>query len=121
MGKYDSYSANKPQPRKREVHAIWRGIGFAMGILIPILSYIGTLIILDENAQKGWFFIPSDLLSPYIEPYLYVKAILTGVLMFVFYAIFLFVTAIINRLLAPPRYSVYDVPAQAFRGKRKSR
>ena len=121
MGKYESYRTKDAKPKPRVVHPIWRGIGFAMMILIPILSYLGALIILEENAKRGWFAIPRDLLSKYIEPYLYVKIILTLCLIFVFSAIFMFVTALMNRILAPPRYSVYDVPPQTFRGKKKSR
>jgi hypothetical protein len=121
MGKYDSYTAHRPQPKKRGVHPIWRGVGFILIILIPVLSYVGMLLILQENAKSGWFSIPRDLISPYVEPYLYIKVIITVMLMFIFYAIFLFITALMNRMAAPPRYSVYDVPPQAFRGKKKSR
>lgn len=121
MSKYDSYRPQTKKTVKKELHPIWRGVGFAMAVLIPILAYIGALIVLEENSKQGWFAIPRDLISKYIEPYLYVKVILTAVLMFIFYAIFLFITAIITRVLAPPRYSVYDVPPQTFRGKRKSR
>ena len=92
-----------------------------MMILIPFMSYIGALILLEENAKKGWFAIPGDLISRYVEPLLYVKIMLTVALLFIFYSIFLFITAIMNRLLAPPRYTVYDAPPQAFRGKKKSR
>jgi hypothetical protein len=121
MGKYEAYqSRRKPMP-KREIHPIWRGIGFVMIILIPFMSYIGTLIILEENAKRGWFGIPADLISPYVEPLLYVKIMLTVTLLFIFYSIFLFITALMNRILAPPRYTVYDAPPQAFRGKKKSR
>ncbi|GAP22966.1 hypothetical protein [Leptolinea tardivitalis] len=121
MSKYEPYNSQRQKPVKREIHPIWRGIGFALGIIIPVISYIGALIIIDENSKRGWFSIPSDLISRYVEPYLYVKIILTVMLMFIFYAIFLFITALITSLLAPPRYSVYDVPPQAFRGKKKSR
>jgi hypothetical protein len=121
MSKFESVGSNRQPPRKREIHPIWRGVGFAMIILIPLLSYIGTLIIIEENAKQGWFAIPRDLISKYIEPYLYVKIILTIVLIFVFSSIFLFITGLINRILAPPRYGVYDVPPQSFRGKKKSR
>lgn len=121
MSKYESYQAKKAKPRKREIHPIWRGVGFAMIVLIPFLSYIGTLIILEENAKQGWFSIPRDLISPVIEPYFYAKIIITVVLMFIFYVIFMFITAILTRLFSPPRYGVYDVPPQAFRGKKKSR
>lgn len=67
MGKYEAYSNKRKPPVKREVHPIWRGIGFVMLILIPFMSYIGTLILLEENAKKGWFSIPGDLISPYIN------------------------------------------------------
>jgi hypothetical protein len=131
MGKYESYHTRaKPLP-KREIHAIWRGIGFVMAILIPFMSYIGALILLEENAKKGWYGIPGDLIAPskfflfgqriYLEPLLYVKIMLTVALLFIFYSLFLFITALMNRLLAPPRYTVYDAPPQAFRGKKKGR
>ncbi|BCY18851.1 MAG: hypothetical protein GYA12_13805 [Chloroflexi bacterium] len=121
MGKYESYNAHKPKPKKREIHPIWRGVGFILIILIPALSYVGSLLFLEENSKNGWFPIPRDLISPYVEPMFYIKIILTIVFMFIFYAIFLFITALITRVIAPPRYGVYDVPPQAFRGKRKSR
>ncbi|MEI8130913.1 MAG: hypothetical protein WCG34_00675 [Leptolinea sp.] len=123
MGKYVSYSSSSrpKEPIKREVHPVWRGIGFVMIILIPFMSFIGTLILLDENTKNGWFAIPVDLISPYIEPYLYVKIMLTVTLLFIFYSILLFVNALMNRLLAPPRYTIYDAPPQAFHGKKKSR
>jgi hypothetical protein len=121
MGKYEAYHDRRKIPEKRGVHPIWRGIGFIMALLIPFLSYIGALILLDENTKNGWFPIPGDLISPFFEPYLYIKIMLTVALIFVFYAIFLFVAAILNRILAPPRYTIYDAPPQIFRGKKKSR
>ena len=121
MGKYNSYSSRPKEPIKREIHPIWRGIGFVMIILIPFMSYIGTLILLEENAKKGWFAIPRDWISPYIEPYLFVKLIFTVVFIFIFYSIFLLITSLMNRILAPPRYTVYDAPPQTFRGKKKYR
>jgi hypothetical protein len=121
MSKHENFTNQRPIPRSREIHPIWRGVGFAMIILIPFLSYIGTLIILEENTKRGWFFIPRDLISPYVEPYLYVKIIITIVLIFVFSSVFLLITGLITRVLAPPCYGVYDVPPQAFRGKKKSR
>lgn len=122
MGKYEAYN-NRPKqpPRQREVHAIWRGIGFVLIVMIPFMSYIGALILLDENSKNGWYGIPADLISPYIEPLLYVKIMLTVSLIFIFYSIFLFITALMNRILAPPRYTVYDAPPQTFRGKKKGR
>jgi hypothetical protein len=122
MGKYEQYNTRpKTPPRKREVHAIWRGIGFVLIVMIPFMSYIGALILLDENAKNGWFGIPADLISTYVEPLLYVKILLTVSLIFIFYSIFLLITAILNRFLAPPIYTVYDAPPQTFHGKKKGR
>lgn len=122
MGKYTSYSTQVEGPKKqREIHPIWRGIGFAMIILIPFLSYVGALAILEENARRGWFPIPRDLLVNYSDPMILIKALLTIAVAFVLYMVFMLITFIIYRMFGPSRYGPMDVPAESYRGKKHVR
>jgi len=52
---------------------------------------------------------------------LIVKALLTVIVAFVLFFIFQLVSMIVYRITAPPQYGTFDVPRQAFRGKKKSR
>lgn len=122
MGKYSSYSSRPDQQQKtREIHPIWRGVGFALIVLIPILSYFGALVLFDLNKQYHWLRITPDMISPIIEPYFYIKAGLTLVLMFLLFAVFSLFSFALYQVFAPPRYGPYDVPPVQYRGKRYKR
>ena len=59
MGKYEQYNTRpKTPPRKREVHAIWRGIGFVLIVMIPFMSYIGALISVGRKCQERMVWNP---------------------------------------------------------------
>jgi hypothetical protein len=122
MGKYSSYSSKQNQPRKQpEVHPIWRGVGLMMILLIPFLSYISALVLLQENTKYRWVHLPADLIIAGKDPLLLIKVIITISIAFVLYAIFMLVTFSLSRLFSPPRYGPYDVPPVAYRGKKKVR
>lgn len=122
MGKYSDYESQSREVKKPEgMHPIWRGVGFAMIILIPFLSYVGALVILQENAKAHWFRLPSDLFVNWSDPLILIKVLLTIAIAFVLYMIFSFITFFLYRLLAPPRYGPYDVPPEAYRGKKNVR
>jgi hypothetical protein len=121
MGKYDSHQRD-PQisPRKAPVHPIWRGIGCIFMILIPILSYIIALLVLEQNAINRWFIIPADLLATgFADRLLYVKGILVAFVMFVLYALFALFTFFINKTFGPPRYGPYDMPPTSTRQRKQ--
>lgn len=119
MGKYSPYVTNTRGAAKKGVHPIWRGIGFVMIILIPVLAYGATLLFLQENRANGWFQIPPDLIAKgFSDQMLYMKIIGTVVFSLVFYAIFNLVSFIILSIFAPPRYGPYDVPPVAYRGRK---
>ena len=122
MGKYKSYS-RQPEgpPKKTGIHPIWRGVGFILIILTPILAYFGALALLEENSLHGWVKIPNDLIAPTADPLLYVKIILTLALIFAIYIVFMLITFVLYRIFAPPRYGPYDVPPVSYRGKRYRR
>ena len=122
MGKYQSYT-KKEDLRDREVriHPVWRGIGFALIILTPIIAYAGMLVLVDANTQNGWVTIPPDLVAPGSDPLLYVKIILVIVLILLLYAVFSLITFIFYSLFGPSRYGPLDVPPTVYRGRRYKR
>ncbi len=128
MPKYGSYqreSTREEREARMRIHPVWRGVGFAFVILIPILAYAGTEVILQQNASAGWFPMPNDLAArpgDFLyngDPWLYLKIILTVTLMLVFYAIFTLITFVMNSMFAPPRYGPYDAPP--IKGKVRKR
>lgn len=121
MGRYSDYGRQQEVKKPQGLHPIWRGIGFAMIVLIPFLSYVGALAILQENAKAHWFRLPADLYVNWSDPLILIKALLTIALAFVFYMVFSLVTFLLYRLLAPPRYGPYDVPPVTYRGKKNVR
>lgn len=123
MGKYTSFSTRQEKPRRdREVHPIWRLIGLAMILLIPFLSFVAALAILDENTRSNWFRIPRDLiLRGNSDPLLLVKVLITVAIAFVLYVIFTLITFSMYRFFGPSRYGPYDVPQVSYRGKKNVR
>lgn len=122
MNKYRGYERQPSlyEPRNG-VHPIWQGIGFGLMVLTPILAYFGALVLLDENAKRGWIAIPPDMLAPGRDPLLYMKIALTVALMLVIFTVFQLIAFVLYRLFGPPRYGPLDVPPVSFRGRRKSR
>ncbi|HEY9088569.1 MAG TPA: hypothetical protein VIO36_10405 [Anaerolineaceae bacterium] len=122
MGRHSQYDFHEKKVDRNEIHPIWRMIGFAMMLLIPFLSYIAAIGILQENAKQRWFPIPADLLVPWgSDSMLGIKILLTLVIAFLLYMIFMLITFIMNRLFAPPRYGPTDVPQVTYRGKKRVR
>ena len=64
MGKYQTRYTRPsgPSSNNRQMHPIWRGVGFAFMILIPIISYALARLFLDANVTKQWIVLPKDLL-----------------------------------------------------------
>jgi hypothetical protein len=120
MGKYQSFR-RESKPPTREIHPIWRGIGFVLIILIPFMAYTAAILVLNENASRGWFPIPADILARGSDPMLYVKILLTLLIAMVLYIILLFITFLVNKFFGPDRYGPYDVPAVTYKGPRYKR
>jgi hypothetical protein len=105
-------------PVKKEMHPIWRGVGFAFMILIPVISVSAALLLIAQNEKNKWIVIPKDMLFNGKDPLLFIKIILSVVLILVLYAFFTMITFLVNRFFGPPRYGPYDIPAAKF-NKRK--
>jgi hypothetical protein len=122
MGRYKpTYREPAQYNENPEVHPIWRGVGFALIIIIPLLSYGIALLLLSENAKRGWFAIPADLLSKWVEPLLFVKIGLTLAIAFIIYVLFQLVTYIAYRLFGPSRYGPMDTPPINKKIRKRSR
>lgn len=122
MTKYTNYSTREQHPRKKEIHPIWRGVGFALIILTPILGYAASIVLLDANKANGWIRIPQELvMKGWSDPQLLIKLLLTIVLSILIYGFFSIITFILYGALGPSRYGPYDVPPVEYRGKRYRR
>lgn len=130
MPKYGSYQREPTRDEResrRKIHPIWRGVGFAMMIIIPIMAYATTILLITQNQAKGWFPMPVDLAAgpgDFLyngDPWLYLKIILTVSLALLFFAIFNLFTFVINSLFAPPRYGPYDVPPIKAKVRKRAR
>jgi hypothetical protein len=109
-----------PLSRKKNwIHPIWRGIGLVMVILIPILSFLIALILVNENNTHHWVLYPAALILKWHDPYVLVKVLLTILLVLILYALFTFITALFYRVFGPPRYGSTDVPPEQIRPVRK--
>jgi hypothetical protein len=101
-GKYRSYTQNRGLSREERtrIHPIWRGIGFSMIVLFPIIAYAGMKILLGFP----WFPLPVDLFARpgqiiyrlFPDPLIYIKAITMFLIILVLLAIFTFISFLMN-------------------------
>jgi hypothetical protein len=117
--KYNQRQAPLPKESKLnpKVHPIWRGVGFALMIMAPIMAYATTELFLEANATSNWLTFPADLIVKWQDPLILVKVLMTLLLTLVFLIVLQFVYFIIMRLVAPPRYGPMDVPPVVYKGK----
>jgi hypothetical protein len=106
-------------PSKKEPHPVWRVIGLIFIIVLPIVSIIASLVIVDQNQKHNWFAFPSDLILPkFIDPLIIVKILYAVIILLVLAAFALLVTFVAYKYFGPSRYGPYDVPSESFK-KRK--
>jgi hypothetical protein len=119
MSKYNRFQ-NKLEPSymNRKIHPIWRGVGFAFMILIPIFSYVSATLFLAENTRNRWLVFPQNFyLVGQPDPDLLIRILITIVFMLILYALLTFVSLVIFRFFAPPRYGPLDVPPSGYHPK----
>jgi hypothetical protein len=132
------FSAQKYRKERHErpwkTHPIWRGIGCAFIILVPIMSWYATALFLHTNRRIP---IPYELTKPITIRYIQLAAIdniigdfnsytvahnltvgqffFTIILMFIGFGILSVVYATMFRVVGPPRYGPFDVPPNMMR------
>lgn len=123
MSKYTSRSSQPMEPSRinRKIHPIWRGVGFVIMILTPLLGYASMTIFMEANFEQGWVQFPKELLVNGPDQYLLVRVLLTILFMLVFYGILTFFSFLVFRIVAPPQYGPYDVPPVTYKGRQYKR
>jgi hypothetical protein len=134
--KYTSVQKRETPRKVRQVHPIWRGIGCAFMILIPIVSYALGKLTIDYGLSHNWV-IPYQLLATPKLPdwiyrssalatllgpiatwqYFYAYAVATFIYMVALGGLLSFVNALIYQMVGPPRWGPQDVPPPKFKGK----
>lgn len=128
--KYREYTPVKPT-KKYDIHPVWRGVGFAFIILIPIMAYAAMDILLKENAKRNVMPIPLDMLAKpgdvlyalIPDPMLYIKIILFIFVAFFMYLLFVMFATIVTRITMgdPMKADPYYVPQMAMPKNRRVR
>jgi hypothetical protein len=119
----DSRFSNKPRLKneQKQAHPIWRGVGFGLMVLLPIISYATALILIDMNNTERWIMIPRDLLVRNQDPLLLIKFLLTIILMAGFAIVLTLIFQLLYSIFGPSRYGPTDVPPVAGRFKKYKR
>jgi hypothetical protein len=139
MGKYSSVKKNQAI-RDRSPHAIWRGIGCIMFILVPILSIAIAVETINYGVDNGWqfpyqlmgypampgFFRYSNLLWAATAPIrgianFYAYTVGSLVIMLVLGGIISVLYSYVYQMTGPSRYGPTDVPPVKIKGMKKSR
>ncbi len=103
------------------IHPIWRGIGFALIVLTPIMGFATSIILLEQNNKNRWYPVPGDLIVAGRDPYLLIKILITLVISLLIFLIFQILTFFIFRVTGPSRYGPTDVPPVRYTGKKFKR
>lgn len=137
--KYHTFQ-KKEFVRPYTIHPVWRGIGFLMMVLVPVMAGAAAVIMKDLGFQLGWPFLyeltgtirlPEVFYAiPVIRNIAYwissianLRAILLFFALFVivFSGIMSLLYAMIYRLIGPPQYTPLDAPAEKIRARRYTR
>jgi hypothetical protein len=114
-GKYRNYDFGK-KTRRREIHPVWRGVGFLMMVLIPVVSWAAMRTVIDRNLVP----IPRDLLARPGQIFytltgdamIYIEVIIFLIFALVFYLVFTFISFLVTSAVlgSPAKYDPYYVP-----------
>jgi len=122
MGTSGNYSNNpKIKNDDKQAHPIWRGVGFGLMVILPIISYATALILISMNTTERWIPIPRDLIVRNKDPLILIKLVLTLMLMAGFAIILTTIFQILYSIFGPSRYGPTDVPPVGGRFKKYKR
>jgi hypothetical protein len=122
MAKYQSYQKRDTGPKEKPyLHPIWRGVGFVMMVLIPVVSIAAGQYIFEQNKIEHWFGIPSWLVIRFFkfDPFILAKAVLILFLMVIITSVLYTLSVFIIRVFGAPRYGPYDVPPVPYKAPKK--
>jgi hypothetical protein len=140
MGKYRSSVVKRTRTTMERPHAVWRGIGCLMMLIVPLISIAAGYETIQFGLRNGWV-IPQQLLGTprlpeifYISsglwiifgpltniPHLYGYVVAALVYMTVIGGIVSVIYAIAYRFVGPPRYGPLDIPPPKIKVKKYTR
>lgn len=115
MSKYDpTYAQTSRSSSTSSVHPVWRGIGCILLILVPIISFAGAKLLVQENIKQHWIDIPQEMLGsisvPVVGRVLFADLAVWIILIVIGFGILTVVYALFYRLLGPSRYGPLESP-----------
>jgi len=140
MSRYTSAGHQRPIPKPERPHAIWRGIGCLIILIVPVISCAAAYMV-SESAIANHWPLPYQLMGYPVVPSLFWKVgALAPVWIFIqsqnnlyllmaftiaFIAVLAVVVSIIYalayRYVGPPRYGPLDEPPPNIKVKRYKR
>lgn len=137
--KYTTFE-KKEVARPWKIHPIWRGIGFLMWILVPIMAGAAAVLLTEIGFEQHWPFMYEMTGTVRLPDILYKIPVLSALAQWIssiqnFRAVFLFfiagmmvfsgvlslIYAMVYRMIGPPRYTALDAPAPKVRTRRYTR
>ena len=121
MGRARTYTRPGQKARPWDVHPIWRGIGCLMILIIPVMSYAGGVILVEQNMKYRWIYVPAELTKSVLLPlvgrvsHLYATLMATVVLMLIGFGIIVTFYAMIYNMVGPSRLGPLDAPPERRR------
>ncbi len=121
MSKYMKYRYQQVKERRWKIHPIWRGIGLVFLIMVPIMSFAGSILLVRQNFKQGWFQVPAELLKFYNTPQLisisqdlariyYLDIAVALAFMVLGFGVISIIYSMLYSMLGPSRYGPVDSP-----------
>ncbi len=116
MGRYDRFNRTPVKERPWKVHPIWRGIGCALLIILPVMAYAGAVEIVALNSKNQWVVLPAVFMqtvtAPYLfsVPHLYANLSVALLLLVIGYGVLVVIYSILYSITGPGRYGPLDAP-----------
>ncbi len=105
-----------PLEQRWRLSPAWYGLGCFFALLIPGLSFLAGMVIVQQGVQRRWFTVPPDLIMrqfpdwlPWHDPYIPAYAVAGLGIGIVLYALLALVYAFIYRMFGGSPYTPFDV------------
>ena len=111
--------------KSREPHPVWRGIGLAMMIFIPIMSFAASDILLQAARRNGMIMPPQFQAPPtnipVYGPVADLKAVLVVgfVIMLILFGFFTIINAAMYSGSKKSTYQLFQAQPKSYKRKRK--
>jgi cytochrome bd-type quinol oxidase subunit 1 len=116
---YSTNSDKKDNSSKQPVHPVWSGIGCALMIILPIISYIAGDYFVSNAELYKWVVIPPELVKDIFKDHLIlVKLLYTAIFIAIMYLLLIVITVFVNKFFGPSRYGPYDIPLDKVERKK---